>query len=133
MTQISRAHLKRSLMLAAPALSALSFLAFASAAHAQAVDDVMQAATQKGMNAFGMVLNAVCFIGAGILLAMAVFGWWQHQRNANAGTKPGMIMAGFICGGILLAFPFLAKTASFTMFGTAPSVTGEQQQMKFDK
>ena len=44
-----------------------------------------------------------------------------------------MIIAGFICGGILLAFPFLAKTASFTMFGTAPSVTGEQQQMKFDK
>ncbi|MGY8607176.1 hypothetical protein ACTVH1_16010 [Gluconobacter cerinus] len=133
MTQTSRTHLKRSLLVAAPALSALSSLALTSAAHAQAIDDITRDATQKGMNAFGMALNAFCFIGGGLLLAMAILGWWQHQRNPNAGSKPGMIIAGFICGGILLAFPFLAKTASFKMFGTAPSVTGEQQQMKFDK
>ncbi|MCI1374172.1 MAG: hypothetical protein LKH33_08550 [Acetobacter sp.] len=130
MTQISNTHVKHSLKLAAPALSA--FL-LAPAAHAQAIDDITRDATQKGMNAFGMALNAVCFIGGGLLLAMAIFGWWQHQRNANAGSKPSMIIAGFICGGILLVFPFFAKTASFTMFGVAPSVTGEQQQMKFDK
>ncbi|MBF0871585.1 MULTISPECIES: hypothetical protein [Gluconobacter] len=133
MTDISRRYPKPTLMVAALGVSAISTVLLAPAAHAQAVDDIMRDSTQKIMTGFGTGLNAFCYIVGGAFLAMAIFGWWQHQRNPNAGSKPGMIIAGFICGGILLAFPFLAKTASFTVFGTAPSVTGEQQQMKFDK
>lgn len=105
----------------------------ANAAHAQAIDTVAQAATGHIDTAFGYMLNTICFVGGAILLAMAVFGWWQHQRNPNAGARPTMVLAGFLCGGLLLAFPFVVKTATFTVFGQGPSATGAQQQMQFNQ
>jgi hypothetical protein len=105
----------------------------ADAVHAQAIDTVTQQASEHISVAFSYALNTICFVGGGILLAMAIFGWWQHQRNPNAGSRPTMVLAGFICGGLLLAFPFVARTASFTVFGQGPSATGAQQQMQFNQ
>lgn len=102
-------------------------------AHAQAIDTIAQTATGHVSTAFSYILNTACFIGGGLLLAMALFGWWQHQRNPNAGSKPTVVLAGFVVAGLLLALPFVAKTATFTLFGQGPSVTGAQQQMQFNQ
>lgn len=116
-----------------PVWAVVASALIAPEARAQAIDDITRDASTHISSGFSYGLNAFCFIGGAILLAISVMGWWQHQRNPNAGARPGMIIAGFICGGILLAFPFLAKTASYTIFDQAPSVTGDQAEMKFDK
>ena len=122
-------RLRSAAVLTAMAVAALHV----DAAQAQAIDVVAQQASGHISTAFGYIINTVCFVGGGSLLAIAIFGWWQHQRNPNAGSKPTMVLAGFICGGLLLAFPFVAKTASFTVFGQGPSATGAQQQMQFNQ
>lgn len=104
-----------------------------SQAHAQAIDTIMQQSTGHALGAWAYFLNAFCWIVGSIMLIMCGMGWYQHQRNPNAGSRPGLMVAAGVLGGVLLAFPFLAKTASFTLFNQGPTVTGEQQQMKFDK
>lgn len=104
-----------------------------TAAHAQAFDQVAQSASAHVIAGWGYLLNMVCWIGGGLLLAISVFSWYQHQRNPNSGIRMGMVIAGLVCGGLLLTLPFLAKTATFTLFDQSPAVTGEQKQMLFDQ
>lgn len=104
-----------------------------TSAHAQAIDQMAQTASAHVITAWGYVLNMVCWIGGGLLLAISIFSWYQHQRNPNSGIRMGMVLAGLVCGGLLLTLPFLAKTATFTLFDQSPAVTGEQKQMLFDQ
>ncbi|MBB2164482.1 hypothetical protein HLH26_08000 [Gluconacetobacter sp. 1b LMG 1731] len=112
---------------------ALSVVVLAPGAHAQAIDDIMQQSTGHALSAWSYLMNAFCWILGSILLIMCGLGWYQHQRNPNAGSRPGMLVAAGVLGGVFLAFPFFAKTASFTIFNSGPTVTGEQQQMRFDR
>lgn len=101
--------------------------------HAQAIDEVTQSTTNKLLNAFSYVLNAFCFIVGGGLLASGVMSIYQKHKNNNSGTSTAKIVGALAAGTILIGFPFLVKTASFTAWDANTSVTGEQKMMKFDK
>jgi len=102
-------------------------------AHAQAIDDLTRTATGHFNDAAAMGFNSVCWIVGGALFIIAIWGWYQHTRNPNAGTRMGMVFAGIVAGGLLLTLPFIVRTATFTLFGTSASVDGSQQMMRFDK
>ncbi|MFT8932334.1 MAG: hypothetical protein ABF976_11825 [Acetobacter syzygii] len=101
--------------------------------HAQAIDEVTQGTTNKLLNAFSYVLNAFCFIVGGGLLASGVMSIYQKHKNNNAGASTAKILGALAAGTILIGFPFLVKTASFTVWEANTSVTGEQRMMKFDR
>ena len=101
--------------------------------HAQAIDDVAQSATARFLKAWAYVINMAGFIGGGGMLLASVFGWYMHQKNPNAGRGLGLVLAGFVCGALLLSFPFLAKTASLSVFSGGVQATGDQKMMKFDQ
>lgn len=102
-------------------------------AHAQAIDDLTRTATGHFNDAAAMGFNSVCWIVGGALFINAIWGWYQHTRNPNAGTRMVMVFAGIVAGGLLLTLPFIVRTATFTLFGTSASVDGSQQMMRFDK
>lgn len=106
---------------------------FLGYAHAQAIDDVAEQATNRANRAFGYILNSFCFIVGGSLLAAGIMSLYQKHRNNNAGTSMAYIAGAFLCGGFLIGFPFAVRTASFTFWNAATSVTGEQRMMQFDK
>lgn len=114
-------------------ISALTLHLTDMPAHAQAIDQIAQNATTHINLAWGYLMNMVCWVGGGLLLAISVFAWYQHQRNPNAGIRMGMVLTGVVCGGFLLTLPFLARTTSYTLFEQNPAVTGEQKQMLFDQ
>ncbi|MCP1242780.1 hypothetical protein GOB86_10450 [Acetobacter lambici] len=102
-------------------------------AHAQAIDEVAEQATDRANKAFGYILNSFCFIVGGSLLAAGILSLYQKHRNNNAGTSMAYIASAFLCGGFLIGFPFVVRTASFSFWNTTTTVTGEQRMMQFDK
>lgn len=102
-------------------------------AHAQAIDEITSQATERVNNAFGYILNSFCFIVGGSLLAAGILSLYQKHRNNNAGTSMAYIASAFLCGGFLIGFPFVVRTASFTFWDATTVVTGEQRKMQFDQ
>ncbi|WP_338333636.1 hypothetical protein [Acetobacter sp. LMG 32666] len=102
-------------------------------AHAQAIDEMAARATEHANNAFGYILNSFCFIVGGSLLAAGILSLYQKHRNNNAGTSMSYIAGAFLCGGFLIGFPFVVRTASFTFWDATTVVTGEQHKMQFDQ
>lgn len=102
-------------------------------AHAQAIEVIAEQATDSFNKAFAYALNSFCFIVGGFMLAAGVMSLYQKHRNNNAGTSAAYIAGAFICGGFLIGFPYLVRTASFSFWGAATTVTGEQRMMQFDK
>jgi len=114
-------------------VAAVMMLFGASHARAQAIDEVTRTTTNHLDDAAALGFNSFCWIVGGALFIIAIWGWYQHTRNPNAGTRMGMVFAGIVAGGLLLTLPFMVRTATFTLFGTSASVDGSQQMMRFDK
>ena len=106
---------------------------FTGHAYAQAIDELAEQSTNRFNKAFGYGLNSFCFIVGGTLLAVGVMSLYQKHKNNNAGTSMSKIVSALAVGAILVGFPFLVKTASFSFWGANTSVTGEQRMMMFDK
>lgn len=102
-------------------------------AHAQAADDIAQTATNHLNKAFAYIINSVCFCGGGYLLLSGITALYQKHKNNNAGTSASRIGFAFLCGTMLIGFPFLVRTASLSFWNESPTVTGEQRMMMFDR
>lgn len=121
---------------AALALCATALLASAltGIGHAQAIDELMQNATNRANNAWGYVLNSVGFIGGGGLLAGSLFtAYRKHSGTAGSNTGYGRILAAAVVGTCLLGLTFYERTASTTVFGSKATITGTQQKITFDQ
>ncbi|MFT8369758.1 MAG: hypothetical protein ABF719_10855 [Acetobacter sp.] len=102
-------------------------------AHAQAVDEITEGATNHLNRAVAYIFNAICFSGGGFLLLSGITSLYQKHKNNNAGTTMSKIGFAFLCGTMLIGFPFLVRTASLSFWSEGPTVTGEQRMMMFDR
>jgi len=114
-------------------IAAAVILLGSHAAYAQDIEQITRDASGHGLNTFAMGFNLFCWALGGSLFIIAIWGWYQHTRNPNAGARLGTVFAGIVAGGLLLTLPFVVRTATFTLFGTSASVDGSQQMMRFDK
>lgn len=115
-------------------IGAIAMLSMHNVAHAQAFDEVAQNTSQRVTSGFSYIINGICFIGGSIFLIASIWGIYSHMKGNN--NRPGVLLGsivGLFLSGAMLSLPFIAKTASSTLFGSAPSVTGENQKMMFDK
>ncbi|MDE7548230.1 hypothetical protein PY793_09585 [Acetobacter fabarum] len=102
-------------------------------AHAQAADEIAEAATNRANRAVAYLINAICFSGGAFLLLSGITSLYQKHKNNNAGTTMSKIGFAFFCGTMLIGFPFLVRTASLSLWNEGPTVTGEQRMMTFDR
>lgn len=129
-----KSNAKTVLAVSAVAVASFALPLIPVSAHAQAIDTITQATTGHVNNAWGYLLNSVCWVLGGSLLLGSIWGLYQkHRNNSGMNASMGKIVAGALCGAILVGFPFYVKTASFTIWDATSTVTGEQKMMTFDK
>lgn len=102
--------------------------------HAQAIDEIAEAATRRINIAWGYLINTVGYVGGvGLLCGSLFFAYRKHNRVGSNDVSYGRIIAAAVVGTCLLALPYYARTSSWTFFGARGTITGEQQTIKFDQ
>jgi cytochrome bd-type quinol oxidase subunit 2 len=103
-------------------------------AHAQAIDEIAQSATNRINIAWGYLINMIGYVGGvGLLFGSLFFAYKKHNRTGGNDVSYGRIIAAAVVGTCLLAIPFYERTVSSTIFGSRATITGEQQTIRFDQ